>query len=306
MERIDDQRITLVADAADRYSAECALVVAPWFLYDRLLQALAEIEAAPLALTLFGKQPHARTATALASRSRRAQREPARGRAAVRRQHDRVRVGAAGHRQDRDARPRDRRAARARRADPARVDDERRDRSDPREARDAAVVRAAARSCGSGAAMPTRSAPSSRTSSTAGTARGATSSHGCARASARSSSRSGSRARSRPSSCRRCRRSSRCSREPPPRLRAGALLRVFTAADAIADLEARDAAPRSSTSASPGSSACARSRRRAWRRAPPRIAMLEAPRDRRGARRAVHADEHVPVAAARAASASTC
>lgn len=65
VERIDDQRITLVAVQPIDTSAECALVVAPWFLYDRLLQALAEIEAAPLALTLFGKQPHARTTTAL-------------------------------------------------------------------------------------------------------------------------------------------------------------------------------------------------------------------------------------------------
>ena len=65
VERVEDLRITLAAVQPIDTSADCALVVAPWFLYDRLLGALAEIEAAPLALTLFGKQPHARTATTL-------------------------------------------------------------------------------------------------------------------------------------------------------------------------------------------------------------------------------------------------
>src|SRR5262249_42777845 len=46
-----------------------ALVVAPWFLYERLLQALeglaAEHHAIALALTLFGKRPHRRAPTEL-------------------------------------------------------------------------------------------------------------------------------------------------------------------------------------------------------------------------------------------------
>ncbi len=65
IERVDDDRITIAAsqpiDAADT----CALVIAPWFLYDRLLQALDAIDSPSLALTLFGKQPPARTATTL-------------------------------------------------------------------------------------------------------------------------------------------------------------------------------------------------------------------------------------------------
>jgi AAA domain-containing protein len=64
-----DQRVTIerVADDGDRVTlaatqwldaAEpCALVVAPWFLYERLQQALGEIAAAPVALALFGKAP---------------------------------------------------------------------------------------------------------------------------------------------------------------------------------------------------------------------------------------------------------
>ncbi|HLL25532.1 MAG TPA: AAA domain-containing protein, partial [Kofleriaceae bacterium] len=46
-----------------------ALVVAPWFLYDRLLQALGELaverHAVDVALRLFGKRPHTRAATTL-------------------------------------------------------------------------------------------------------------------------------------------------------------------------------------------------------------------------------------------------
>lgn len=65
IERVDETRVTLAATAMIDTSGPCALVVAPWFLYDRLLQALDTIEAAPLALTLFGKQPSSRTPAAL-------------------------------------------------------------------------------------------------------------------------------------------------------------------------------------------------------------------------------------------------
>lgn len=65
IERVTDARITLVASQPIDVGAPCALLVAPWFLYERLLQALAGITAAPLALTLFGKQPPRRSATPL-------------------------------------------------------------------------------------------------------------------------------------------------------------------------------------------------------------------------------------------------
>jgi hypothetical protein len=65
IERVEDHRITLQATQWIDTAAECALVVAPWFLYDRLVQALDAIDTAPLALTLFGKHETARTATQL-------------------------------------------------------------------------------------------------------------------------------------------------------------------------------------------------------------------------------------------------
>ena len=66
IERSDAGRITLLAtQAIDVTASPLALVIAPWFLYDRLLQALDELavehHAVSLALGLFGKQPHART-----------------------------------------------------------------------------------------------------------------------------------------------------------------------------------------------------------------------------------------------------
>ncbi len=61
IERVDEGRITIAATRWIDTAASCALVVAPWFLYDRLLQALDELESAPLALTLFGKHPPDRT-----------------------------------------------------------------------------------------------------------------------------------------------------------------------------------------------------------------------------------------------------
>jgi hypothetical protein len=65
IERVDDDRITLAATQWIDTATACALVVAPWFLYDRLLQALDEVESAPLALTLFAKQPPIRTPATL-------------------------------------------------------------------------------------------------------------------------------------------------------------------------------------------------------------------------------------------------
>jgi hypothetical protein len=70
IERAEAGRITLLAtQAIDVTGSPIALVIAPWFLYDRLIQALDELDvdrhAIGLALGLFGKQPHARTATQL-------------------------------------------------------------------------------------------------------------------------------------------------------------------------------------------------------------------------------------------------
>ena len=70
IERTDAARITLLAtQAIDVTSSPIALVIAPWFLYDRLIQALDELavdrHSVALALGLFGKQPHGRTGTPL-------------------------------------------------------------------------------------------------------------------------------------------------------------------------------------------------------------------------------------------------
>jgi hypothetical protein len=65
IERVDADRITIAATQWIDTTADCALVVAPWFLYDRLLQALDAIESAPLALTLFGKRPPERVMSGL-------------------------------------------------------------------------------------------------------------------------------------------------------------------------------------------------------------------------------------------------
>src|SRR5690606_10163248 len=54
IERIDGDRITIAATQPIDTANACALVVAPWFLYERLLQALDEIDSPALALTLFG------------------------------------------------------------------------------------------------------------------------------------------------------------------------------------------------------------------------------------------------------------
>lgn len=70
VERCDDARLTLTApQPIDVTSSPIALIVAPWFLYDRLLQALDELDverhSVPLALRLFGKHPPTRTPTTL-------------------------------------------------------------------------------------------------------------------------------------------------------------------------------------------------------------------------------------------------
>ncbi|HEY5927933.1 MAG TPA: AAA domain-containing protein, partial [Kofleriaceae bacterium] len=65
IERVEDDRITIAATQWIDTAEPCALVVAPWFLYDRLLQALDAIESPSLALTLFGKQASARAPRAL-------------------------------------------------------------------------------------------------------------------------------------------------------------------------------------------------------------------------------------------------
>jgi len=70
IERVDADRVALVAtQALDVAEAPLALVVAPWFLYDRLVQALDALavdrHGVGLALALFGKRPHTRTATTL-------------------------------------------------------------------------------------------------------------------------------------------------------------------------------------------------------------------------------------------------
>jgi len=70
IERCEDLRITVIADQPiDLGARPLTLVVAPWFLYERLLQALGELDVdrhgVTLALTLFGKRPHRRVASPL-------------------------------------------------------------------------------------------------------------------------------------------------------------------------------------------------------------------------------------------------
>ena len=70
VERCEETRLTLAASQPlDVTASPLALVVAPWFLYDRLIQALDELDvdrhSIELALRLFGKLPHARAATPL-------------------------------------------------------------------------------------------------------------------------------------------------------------------------------------------------------------------------------------------------
>jgi hypothetical protein len=70
IERCEDVRLTVSSEAAiDLTARPLALVVAPWFLYERLVLALDELDAdrhpVSLALALFGKRPPRRTPAAL-------------------------------------------------------------------------------------------------------------------------------------------------------------------------------------------------------------------------------------------------
>lgn len=65
IERVDEGRVVIQATQWIDASEPCALIVAPWFLYDRLVQALDGIAAPELALTLFGKGTVARVPTTL-------------------------------------------------------------------------------------------------------------------------------------------------------------------------------------------------------------------------------------------------
>lgn len=69
LESLRDGRLVLAATHAIDVAAPVALVVAPWFLYERLVGALTRLDPAvhhvELALALFGRSPPARTATAL-------------------------------------------------------------------------------------------------------------------------------------------------------------------------------------------------------------------------------------------------
>ncbi len=69
IERVDDGRISLRSTKPIDVTANGTLVLAPWFLYDRLVQALDALHvnrhAIERALALFGKHPATRTATTL-------------------------------------------------------------------------------------------------------------------------------------------------------------------------------------------------------------------------------------------------
>jgi len=65
IERLEGTRVTLLATQPVDIGGPCALVVAPWFLYERLIGALDEIREAPLALALFGKGERTRRPAAL-------------------------------------------------------------------------------------------------------------------------------------------------------------------------------------------------------------------------------------------------
>ncbi|MGH2901232.1 MAG: AAA domain-containing protein, partial [Solirubrobacteraceae bacterium] len=69
IERIDGGQIAIAATQPIDVTGPVALVVAPWFLYDRLVQALDRIDASrhavSLALALFGKHAPSRAAAVL-------------------------------------------------------------------------------------------------------------------------------------------------------------------------------------------------------------------------------------------------
>ena len=301
----------IAATQRDRCRAEpCALVVAPWFLYDRLVQALDDDRGAPsLALTLFGKaaaRAHGDRARAAITRALDASQ-----RAAVQLCATATLAfvwGPPGTGKTVTLVARDRGAARARRADPARLDDERRDRSGPREARDAAVVRAAA---------TVRAARAQRRRDVRRRARRHRRS--AARRAARDQlarlrTRIGeveqqlrfARALVEPSSRRRSRRSSRCSRSrrrgcARPRCRACSRPPTRSPARERARSAARDRAAHRAARAR-----ARRSRRRGSRRTPPRIATSRRAWSREARVVLCTLTNSVSVAARSPASASTC
>ena len=70
IERCDELRLTIVAvQPIDLAARPISIAVAPWFLYERLIQGLEELDvsrhAVRLALALFGKHPHRRAPAAL-------------------------------------------------------------------------------------------------------------------------------------------------------------------------------------------------------------------------------------------------
>lgn len=72
VERVEQGRVILTAtQPIDPSTSPLVLVAAPWFLYDRLLQALDELDVdrhgVEVALRMFGKQPATRTPTPLRS-----------------------------------------------------------------------------------------------------------------------------------------------------------------------------------------------------------------------------------------------
>ncbi len=69
VERCEENRIAVLATQPIDLEVPAALVIAPWFLYDRMTEAIAGLDVdkhhVELALRLFGKHPHARVETPL-------------------------------------------------------------------------------------------------------------------------------------------------------------------------------------------------------------------------------------------------
>jgi hypothetical protein len=65
IERVEEGRAVIQATQWIDVGEPCALIVAPWFLYDRLVQALDGVATPDLALTLFGKGSVAKEAVSL-------------------------------------------------------------------------------------------------------------------------------------------------------------------------------------------------------------------------------------------------
>ena len=65
IERVVARSVIITATQPVDIAEPCTLVLAPWFLIERLIDAVRGLSDAPLALQLFGKHPIARAATAL-------------------------------------------------------------------------------------------------------------------------------------------------------------------------------------------------------------------------------------------------